>query len=242
MNSETLQILRNVSRVATDLGPALAPAGQEEMLRTITATAKDLFAAAACSLALLEGNELVFRVATGEGADEVVGMRVPITSGIAGWVVSSGQPIAIADVRRDPRFAAQVAESTGYLPRSILAMPLQTDRRLLGVIEVLDRVTEGRDTSRDMELLSLFARQAALAIEGSMVFSELGSALFGALGRLTEDTDLADTLLAMAEEPMEPDPDLAGLAAAYAELNRLGPRQKEAAARILLELARFARR
>jgi len=76
-----------------------------------------------------------------------------------------GQPIEIADVTRDPRFARDVAESTGYVPRAILAMPLETDRAMLGVIEDLDRRKDGGSGARDMELLALFARQAALAIE-----------------------------------------------------------------------------
>jgi GAF domain-containing protein len=242
MNEETRELLRRMAQTAADLGPALAPVGHEEMLGSITATAKDLFDAAACSLALLEGRELVFHVASGAGADEVIGLRVPITSGIAGWVVSSGQSIAIADVRRDARFAQQVAESTGYVPTSILAMPLETERRMLGVIEVLDRNVQGRDTSRDMELLALFAKQAALAIEGSAVFSDLGSVLFSSLERLTDDDDLAAALRSIADDATGPDPALAGLAGAFAELNRMGRREKETAARVLLEITRHARR
>jgi GAF domain-containing protein len=78
-------------------------------------------------------------------------------------VVSSGQPIAVQDVRADPRFAADVAESTGYVPRSILAAPLTASGEPVGVIEVLDRSPlDGRD---DMDLLARLAAQAALALE-----------------------------------------------------------------------------
>ena len=241
MNEETLAALRSVAAIASDMGPALAPVGRDELLRSITDAAKDLFGAAACSLALLEENELVFLVASGEGADEVIGMRVPVTRGIAGWVVSSGQPIAISDVRRDPRFATDVAESTGYVPRSILAMPLETERAMLGVISVLDRDVEARDTARDMEHLALFARQASLAIENNKVFSDLGRALFEALSHVTGDTSLVEALNTIAAERNVPDPELAALAAQLAALRTLGRRERRAATELLDVFVRYAK-
>ncbi|WP_433802919.1 GAF domain-containing protein [Actinomycetospora sp. CA-084318] len=142
--------------------PVEAP---DEILSSIVALGRAVFGAAACSLALLEPDEehLVFHAAAGAGAHEVRGLRLPVDRGIAGWVVSSGQPIVVHEVRADPRFARDVAESTGYVPTSIMAMPLETSRDLLGVIEVLDRApVEGRD---DLGLLALLATQAARAVE-----------------------------------------------------------------------------
>jgi hypothetical protein len=66
-------------------------------------------------------------------------MRIPAGQGIAGWVLASGQPIELSDVTHDPRFARDVAERTGYVPRSILAMPVEGSQQTLGVLEVLDR-------------------------------------------------------------------------------------------------------
>ncbi|MGK5168919.1 GAF domain-containing protein [Geodermatophilus sp. CPCC 205761] len=136
----------------------------DALLASLTELGRRVFGAAACSLAVLEPDDehLVFRAASGAGADEVVGLRLPVSRGIAGWVVSSGQPIAVHDVRADPRFAVDVAESTGYVPRSILAAPMTASGEAIGVVEVLDRqAVDGRD---DMDLLTLFADQAALAI------------------------------------------------------------------------------
>jgi GAF domain-containing protein len=225
--------LGDLARLAADLGPALVPAGHNELLRSITAAAKELFDAAACSLAVLdeETDELVFHVASGEGSEDVEGMRVPVGHGIAGWVVSSGQPIAIEDVTSDPRFSVDVAESTGYVPRSILAMPLETDRAVIGVIEVLDRRSE-RD--RDMQLLALFARQAALAIENSSVFTDLGRALFAAVER-SATGDLAAALRAVASEAPAPRSQLADLAAQFHRLALLGEAERNAATRLVGE-------
>jgi GAF domain-containing protein len=230
-----IEILRQLARTATDLGPALAPQGHDELLRAVTAAAKDLFEAAACSLALLDDaqEQLIFYVATGAGAEDVIGLTVPVGRGVAGWVVTSGQPIEIADVTRDPRFARDVAEQTGYLPRSILAMPLQTERAMLGVIEVLDRRLGAGSGARDMELLALFADQAALAIENSRVFSELGRALLQAAARAADGGELHDALERVAHEVGGPSADLAELAAHFNALARLGDDERVAATRLL---------
>ena len=234
MSNRDRDILEDVAQLADNLGPALVPAGHEELVRSITAAAKNLFQAAACSVALLteDQSELVFYVASGAGAENVEGMRIPSSQGIAGWVVTSGQPIAIDDVRQDPRFAANTAKSTGYVPKSILAMPLQTKREMLGAISVLDRQTEDME-NRDMELLSLFARQAALAIENTRVFTHLGKALFEAVGRAAADEDLERTLQRVAEDSGEPEDELAQLASHFHVLGKAGSEERRAATELL---------
>jgi GAF domain-containing protein len=237
---EAEPLLDRVARLANELGPALAPASHAELLQAITAAAKELFGAAACSLALLsdDRSELVFHIATGEGASEVVGTRMPSDQGIAGWVVSSGQPIAIEDLSQDPRFARDVAETTGYVPTSILAMPLQTDRGTLGVISVLDRSNE---RGSDMDVLALFARQAALAIESGRVFAELGTALFGALAGASEDGDLAELLRSTAERTSSSPRKLAEIAVLFNRLAEAGPEERDLALEVLNRFLEFAR-
>jgi GAF domain-containing protein len=231
MPEDMRDLLREFADTATDTGAALAPVGHLELLQSITDTARTIFNAAACSLALLdeENEHLTFHVASGAGAEEVVGMRVNVNQGIAGWVVTSGQPIAIGDVTQDPRFASGFASETGYVPRSILAMPLETERQMIGAIEVLDRDRQGADSSGDMQLLGHFARQAALAIEASRVFTHLGSELMESLARATENEDLRTALRATGEAARKPDASLAMLAAHFNELGRLGDEERAAA-------------
>jgi GAF domain-containing protein len=242
MDDESRALLNELAAAAAEVGPAIVPEGHTELLRSITEAARDLFSAAACSLALLEGNELVFLVATGAGEEEIVGQRVSVGKGVAGWVVSSGQPISISDVQKDRRFAQDVAQTTGYVPRSILAMPLETERRTVGVIEVLDRDLATRDASDDMRLLSLFARQAALAIENSMVFTDMGRAMLAALARVTDNVDLRTALLEASESSSLPDPGLARLVAHIADISRLSPKARDAATEMLGAFLSYARR
>lgn len=133
------------------------------LLTSLVDLGRRSFGAAACSLAVLEADDehLLFRAASGAGADEVIGLRLPVSRGIAGWVVSSGQPIIVSDVRADPRFAVDVAESTGYVPRVILAAPITAGGDPLGVVEVLDPRTEAADRS---DLLTALAVHAALVL------------------------------------------------------------------------------
>jgi GAF domain-containing protein len=245
MSQRPDRTLRELAALANAVGPALAPVGYDELLLSIIEAARRLFDAAACSLALLdeEADELVFHVASGAGAPDVVGLRIPAGSGIAGWVVTSGQAIAIDDVSRDPRFAADTAQSTGYVPRSILAMPLETERRMLGCIEVLDRRGGGAPGVDDMELLSVFARQAALAIEGGRVFSDLGRALLAAVAAAAGDNaDLRTGLERVAATEAAPQRDLVELARLFYELGRLGPEERLVATRIVSELLAFSQR
>jgi GAF domain-containing protein len=139
-----------------------------ELLRSIVHAARNLFAAKASSITLLDegANELVFEAVDGEGSDEgLVGTRFPATKGIAGWVVTSGQPLAVDDVSKDARFSKETAQSTGYMPKSLIAAPLLREDRVLGVLSVLDRADEGTFGLQQMELLELFADQAAIAVD-----------------------------------------------------------------------------
>jgi GAF domain-containing protein len=155
----------------TDLNAAVAAAalGSEErfraLLRSVVEVARAIFAAKASSILLLdeEANELVFEAVVGEGEESLLGQRFDAGTGIAGWVLATRTPLVIEDVNRDPRFAKDVAEGTGYVPQGLMAVPLLHEEQALGVLEVLDR--QSRFTLEEMELLGLFASQAAIALD-----------------------------------------------------------------------------
>ncbi len=138
-----------------------------ELLQSIVDVARAIFGAKASSIFLLDErtDELVFEAVAGEGADELVGRRFPSDTGIAGWVLASRQPLVIEDVAQDPRFAREAAESTGYVPKGLMAVPLLYEERALGVLEVLDRPQRTRFSLVEMDLLGLFASQAAIALD-----------------------------------------------------------------------------
>ena len=243
MSARRRDALTELAQLAANAGPALVPVGHRELLLQITETARRLFSAMACSLALLteDEEELEFISASGAGAEAVRELRIPATQGIAGWVVMSGQAIAVDDVATDARFAAGVAATTGYVPRSIIAMPLQTERRVLGVIEVLDPGGRPGATLSDMELLSLFAGLAALAIEASTMFGDLGRVLLESLAGADVDADLATRLRRRAETAPKPRRDLADVTALLSELGQAGPDERRLAVRVLRDVLAFTR-
>ena len=239
------ELLRELARVATDLGPAVRPTGTDDLLRALTDTARQLFGAAACSLALLsdDESELVYTTAAGEGADDVTGMRISSHQGIAGWVVQSGQPIAISDLAQDPRFSRQVAEQTGYVPEAILAVPVASDRRTLGVITLLDRDANRPGAGHDMTLLALFADQAAIALESVQAFSRLSHVLMTAVAAAADDDgDLAVAARRVAADLPDSDADLADLASAFALLARRGSEERRLALDVLRAVGAYADR
>ena len=111
-----------------------------------------------------EADELVFAAVASEEEQFLVGQRFPSSTGIAGWVASSQTPLVLEDVQADPRFARDIAEQSGYVPKGIMAVPLLDEERVLGVLQVLDRPSDARFSLREMELLGLFAGQAAIAL------------------------------------------------------------------------------
>ena len=126
-----------------------------------------MFAAKAVSVQRYDesSDELVFEAVAGEGAETLVGQRYPSSQGIAGWVLASEQPIVIDDVVKDPRFARDFAESTGFVPTGMMSAPLIEDEQTLGVMQVLDRPAESGAGLQALELLSLFADLAAGALQ-----------------------------------------------------------------------------
>jgi GAF domain-containing protein len=169
-------------------------------------------------------------------------MRIPASRGIAGWVVQSGQPIAISDVASDPRFAREQAEQTGYIPQAILAVPVETPARLLGVISLLDRDPRRPGAERDMALLSLFADQAALALASVERFSHVGRVLLDALAKAAAGDDLAGALRQAADRLPAADADLAELAATFAALARRGAAERRLALAVLRDVADYVER
>jgi GAF domain-containing protein len=242
MNADDL--LRELGELATSLGPAVQPAGTDELLRSLTETARRLFGAAACSLALLseDDSELLYTTAAGEGAEDVTGMRISSSHGIAGWVVQSGQPIAISDLANDPRFSPGLAEQTGYVPQTILAVPVETPQRMLGVISLLDRDTRRPGAEQDMALLSLFADQAALALASVESFSVLGRVLLAALAEGAAGNDLVLALRQAADGLPAVDTDLAALATTFAALARRGTAERRLALAVLRDIGEYVER
>jgi GAF domain-containing protein len=154
-------------RAAVAAGVIGSEASFRVLLQSVVEVARAIFGSKASSIFLLdeETDELVFEAVAGEGAESLIGQRFPSSKGVAGWVLVTRQPLVIEDVTEDARFSKEVAESTGYVPKGLMAVPLLHEERALGVLEVLDRPQRSQFSLVEMDLLGLFANQAAIALD-----------------------------------------------------------------------------
>jgi GAF domain-containing protein len=179
------------------------------LLQSIVEVARSIFGAKASSLMLLdeEADELVFEAVAGEGQDTLVGQRFPSSTGIAGWVLVTRQPLVIEDLRQDQRFARNVAERTGYVPEGMMCVPLLHEERALGVLYVLDRPQNAAFTLAEMDLLGLFANQAAIALQLLLRARRVRTLMSGEAG----DDAAAVASLAEAVDALEDERRVAGV-------------------------------
>ncbi len=238
--------LGRIVQAVTAAGKTIMPGSSDALLSSIVEAAARIFGAAAASILLVNEAEakLEFKVSYGAGSRDLIGVRIPINQGIAGYVAMSGQPISISDVAQDTRFNRDFAKSTGYVPRSILATPLLAGERVIGVMEVLDKISEPSFGMKDMELLGLFARQAALAIDQSQKIENISEALVASLKRLaaSDPAHPADSMLAALEATPEgkSQNDLLKLVDLLNEFSRLGDAERETAIKVLAAFATYA--
>jgi signal transduction protein with GAF and PtsI domain len=225
----------------------LAPPSTTLLLTSIVEATVALFDAEASSIALYDPatNRLVFQVAAGSQGQGVVGLAIGPDQGIAGYVFTTGQPLALSDVARDARFGRAAAEQTGYVPRSVVAVPLLDDEGSIGVLEVLDKRSEGTFDLRDIELASVFARQATVAIRATRLERDAATLVASALTAIAGDDEaavevvVADAVATLVEGE---DGALWALADEVARLRAADPTQLDLVRELLAVLVRRAER
>jgi len=146
----------------------------EDILTLIINEARSVLHVEAGSVLLRdeETDELLFTAVTGVPPDLIQSMRLKMGQGIAGWVARHGEPVLVPDVCQDERFFAGVDKAIGFQTGSILCVPLKMGERVLGVVEVINKVA-GSFTQNDLALLEAIAGPAAIAIENARLFNGL---------------------------------------------------------------------
>ena len=138
----------------------------DKLLRLIIESATGVVQAEAASLLLLDPkiNALYFKVATGAKGDEVKDFTVKVGQGIAGHVARTGQPLLIADAKKDNRWMREISDRIDYETRSMACVPLLINQKVIGVIQVINKKDNTQFTPADMNVLEEFSSLAALAI------------------------------------------------------------------------------
>lgn len=158
------------------------------------------------SVLIRDGGEgdLRFLTAIGEVADQLMSVKVPSGKGIAGFVFSSGQPMAVSDVGEESSFYAEVDKKTGYSTRSILATPLRHDGEIIGVLEYINRPGKppfAPFTPEEMDKAGLFAEAIASlvnAYESAKLFKDFSEKIL-ADNSTDHYTEMRDWLLGLRD-------------------------------------------
>ena len=138
----------------------------DKLLQLIIESATGVVQAEAASQLLLDPktNSLYFKVATGAKGDEVKDFKVKVGQGIAGHVAQTGQPLLIADAKKDDRWMSEISDRIDYETRSMACVPLLINAKAIGVIQVINKRDNTQFTKDDMDVLEEFSGLAALAI------------------------------------------------------------------------------
>ncbi len=150
----------------------------DSVLDLIISKAMHLLGCEAGSLLLVDpsSDELVFKVAHGMAGPKLVDRRLSPGTGIAGQVARTGQPLIVNDVKIDPRHDPSIDEATALTTRAVLCVPLVSKERVIGVIEVVNKIDGSAFGDEDRDSLVGFALQSTIALENARLYSDLRDA------------------------------------------------------------------
>lgn len=146
-----------------------------EVLRILMSQIQKIMRVEAVSLLLVEKEtkDLIFEVALGIASDTLEKKKLAAGKGLVGWVAKTGKSVLIPDVTQDERFDKSFDESTGFVTKSMLCVPLKIRNEVIGVIQVLNHA-DGRPFNEDnLYLLSSIAMYASISIEHANLYQEM---------------------------------------------------------------------
>ena len=159
----------------------------QTVLDLIMSKAVELLQAEAGSLVLVDQDtgELVFEVTAGPGSANLVGTRLPPDTGVVGAVVREGKPVIIRDAQLDQRWYRGLDDRTEFITHSIIAVPMISRGRVIGVVQVLNRRDGGPFDEDDERLLTAFVTNATVSIENARLFTQTDQALTARVAELS---------------------------------------------------------
>jgi len=172
---QKIQELQALNEIGQAISSSLEP---KKILRTIMEKAADLIKAEGWSVLLLDNNrrELVFEAAAGKAGKKLVGMRLQIGQGVAGWVAQYGQSLIVPDVTKDPRFYSGVDKTTKFTTKSILCVPMKSRDKIIGVIEVVNKIGGEPFSQDDLEIFENLVAHITIALENAAIYRKMEQA------------------------------------------------------------------
>lgn len=147
------------------------------IMQSLLVQMNEFLHAEALSIALVDkqSNELVYRVAEGVGSEKIVGLRLPSSRGLSGWVMEHGKPALVPDTSVDARFTETGDQRTGHITRAMICAPMEFKGDVLGTIQAINPLN-GTFTQDDLDLLVNLANIASSALANAQQFERTQSA------------------------------------------------------------------
>ncbi|HEY0264438.1 MAG TPA: sensor domain-containing diguanylate cyclase [Granulicella sp.] len=162
-------------RVFHDVARALTSTLElEQILGTIMHKMAQFFGPERWSLLMVDEQtqELYYAIAVGENADTLKGLRVPLGEGVAGWVASTGNPLVVPDVSLDPQWSAFSKKHPDLNIQSIACLPVRSENRTLGVIQLLNSKLDLM-SEYSISFLRILCDYAAIAIRNARAMERI---------------------------------------------------------------------
>jgi diguanylate cyclase (GGDEF)-like protein len=172
---QKIQELQALNEIVQAISSALKP---KEILRIIMEKTADLIKAEGWSVLLLDHaqGELVFEAAAGEAGKKLLGLRLKIGQGVAGWVAKYGQSLIVSDVTKDPRFYSGVDKKTKFITKSILCVPMRSRDKIIGVVEVVNKIGGEPFTPDDLEIFENLVAHVTIALQNAAMYRKMEEA------------------------------------------------------------------
>jgi signal transduction histidine kinase len=165
-----LENYRRILEISKQLNSTLE---YRALLQQIVAAVVEVLKVEAATIMLLDPatGELRFEIASNLRPQETEKILVPMEGSIAGWIVTHGEPRVIEDVSKEPNHFRQVDTETDFETRNLLGVPLKTHTKVIGVLQAVNKPS-GKFTGEDVNLLTILASQACVAIENTRLFMQ----------------------------------------------------------------------
>ena len=176
--SAKLQLARNVKLQASEnslaekllsLIDSVSMANSKgELFGSILNASLDMLQASAGSLMLVEDNGRSLRVEAAVGLNPRIArnMKLEVGSGIAGRVAASGEPLLVNNIEEDERTG--IPNRYRFKTKSFVSAPLKVRGKILGVVNISDKISGGAFNGQDLDVLCSVLSQSTLAIERIM--------------------------------------------------------------------------
>ncbi len=146
-----------------------------KILPSIMKKTKAMIGAEAWSVLLVdeETKDLFFERAQGKESKAIKKFRIKMGEGIAGWVAKEGVPVIVPDVSKDGRFSGKIDKLLKFKTKSLMCIPIKIEEKVIGVLEVVNKVSGEPFTKSDLDFLMKLVNHAAMAIERASLYQKM---------------------------------------------------------------------